>query len=169
MSKPKRNDISIGKDKWITFVELDGQQTNAIELDEKKREQLLREIGALYNRDRAALPLVAGVPLFGTMIGVLDRRSGEEPVVGVIRSTVLIAPDGTVAHHWATVKAAGHAEQVRSKLAELQGGAPAVPAKAAKAPKAVKAAKPAKAAKTAAAKKVAAKSPAKAGAKKTKA
>lgn len=27
---------------------------------------------------------VAGVPLFGTMIGVLDRRSGEEPVVGVI-------------------------------------------------------------------------------------
>ena len=34
MSKPKRNDISIGKDKWITFVELDGQQTNAIELDE---------------------------------------------------------------------------------------------------------------------------------------
>ena len=56
-------------------------------------------------------------------------------VEGVIRSTVLIAPDGTVAHHWATVKAAGHAEQVRSKLAELQGGdgaAAAAPAKAAK-------------------------------------
>jgi peroxiredoxin Q/BCP len=49
-------------------------------------------------------------------------------VEGVIRSTVLIAPDGSVAHHWATVKAAGHAEQVRSKLAELQGiGAAAVP------------------------------------------
>lgn len=45
-----------------------------------------------------------------------------KPVVGVIRSTVLIAPDGTVAHHWATVKAAGHAEQVRARLAELQGG-----------------------------------------------
>lgn len=101
-----------------------------------------------------------------------------KPVVGVIRSTVLIAPDGRVAHHWATVKAAGHAEQVRSKLAELQGGAPAVPAKAAKATKAVKAAKAAKpakaakivkAAKPAAAKKVAAKSPAKTGAKKSKA
>lgn len=34
MSKPNRNDISIGKDRWITFVELDGQQTSAVELDE---------------------------------------------------------------------------------------------------------------------------------------
>jgi peroxiredoxin Q/BCP len=46
-------------------------------------------------------------------------------VEGVIRSTVLIAPDGKVAHHWAKVRAAGHAEQVRGVLAELQGGAPA--------------------------------------------
>ena len=45
---------------------------------------------------------------------------GKE-VEGVIRSTVLIAPDGTVAHHWETVKAEGHAEQVRNKLMELQG------------------------------------------------
>ncbi|HZN41519.1 MAG TPA: redoxin domain-containing protein [Planctomycetota bacterium] len=45
---------------------------------------------------------------------------GKE-VEGVIRSTVLIAPDGTVAHHWETVKAEGHAEQVRNKLEELQG------------------------------------------------
>ena len=68
-------------------------------------------------------------------------------VEGVIRSTVLIAPDGTVAHHWATVKAAGHAEQVRSKLAELQGGdgaAAAAPAKAAKKAVAKKAAPAAK-------------------------
>ena len=34
MSKPNRNDISIGKDKWITFIELDGGQSSAIELDE---------------------------------------------------------------------------------------------------------------------------------------
>ncbi|MBL8736042.1 MAG: peroxiredoxin [Planctomycetes bacterium] len=54
-------------------------------------------------------------------------------VEGVIRSTVLIAPDGTVAHHWPTVKAAGHAEQVRSKLAELQGQAPQPVTKAPKA------------------------------------
>lgn len=54
-------------------------------------------------------------------------------VEGVIRSTVLIAPDGTVAHHWATVKAAGHAEQVRGKLAELQGQAPQPVTKAPKA------------------------------------
>jgi hypothetical protein len=34
MSKSSRDDISIGEDKWITFIELDGQQTSAIELDE---------------------------------------------------------------------------------------------------------------------------------------
>ena len=34
MSKPNRNDISIGEDKWIRFVELDGRQSSAIELDE---------------------------------------------------------------------------------------------------------------------------------------
>jgi hypothetical protein len=34
MSKPNRNDISIGNDKWITFIELDGRQSSAIALDE---------------------------------------------------------------------------------------------------------------------------------------
>jgi thioredoxin-dependent peroxiredoxin len=38
---------------------------------------------------------------------------------GLIRSTVLIDPEGKVAHHWPKVKAEGHAEQVRQKLAEL--------------------------------------------------
>jgi peroxiredoxin Q/BCP len=42
--------------------------------------------------------------------------------MGVIRSTVLIDPDGVVAHHWPNVKAAGHAEKVREKLSELQAG-----------------------------------------------
>ena len=41
--------------------------------------------------------------------------------VGIIRSTVLIDPEGRVAHHWARVQAAGHAEKVREKLVELQG------------------------------------------------
>jgi peroxiredoxin Q/BCP len=40
--------------------------------------------------------------------------------MGVIRSTVLIDPRGKVAFHWPNVKAAGHAEQVREKLAELR-------------------------------------------------
>ena len=39
---------------------------------------------------------------------------------GVIRSTVLIDPSGKVAHHWSKVKAAGHAEKVRTRLEELQ-------------------------------------------------
>ncbi len=39
---------------------------------------------------------------------------------GVIRSTVLIDPDGKVAHHWRRVKAKGHAESVAKKIAELR-------------------------------------------------
>src|SRR5688572_12787066 len=42
---------------------------------------------------------------------------------GVIRSTVLIDPEGRIAHHWPKVKAAGHAEEVREKLRELRSGA----------------------------------------------
>jgi len=40
--------------------------------------------------------------------------------VGVIRSTVLVDPDGKVAHHWARVRAAGHAGKVREQLEELR-------------------------------------------------
>ena len=39
--------------------------------------------------------------------------------VGVKRSTVIIDPKGNVAHHWRAVKAAGHADNVREKLAQL--------------------------------------------------
>ncbi|MEE4376163.1 MAG: thioredoxin-dependent thiol peroxidase [Candidatus Competibacteraceae bacterium] len=41
---------------------------------------------------------------------------------GVIRSTVIIDPQGQLAHRWKRVKAAGHADQVRKKLTELQAG-----------------------------------------------
>ncbi|MEJ2190247.1 MAG: peroxiredoxin, partial [Acidobacteriota bacterium] len=36
--------------------------------------------------------------------------------VGVIRSTVLIDPEGRIVHHWKRVKAKGHAEKVRERL-----------------------------------------------------
>lgn len=58
---------------------------------------------------------------------VMDRYGawGEKNMYGkisqgVLRSTVLINPEGKVAHHWKNVKAVGHAEQVREKLEELQ-------------------------------------------------
>lgn len=44
---------------------------------------------------------------------------GKE-TVGVIRSTVLIDPAGKVAHHWKSVKAAGHAAKVKEKLEQLR-------------------------------------------------
>lgn len=40
---------------------------------------------------------------------------------GVIRSTVLVDPQGRVAWHWPKVSPAGHAHEVLAKLAELQG------------------------------------------------
>jgi thioredoxin-dependent peroxiredoxin len=42
---------------------------------------------------------------------------------GVLRTTVLIDPQGQIAHYWPKVKAAGHAEVVAEKLAELQKAA----------------------------------------------
>ena len=45
--------------------------------------------------------------------------------VGVIRSTVLIDPDGKVVHHWKKVRAAGHAGHVAARLEALRGVADA--------------------------------------------
>jgi peroxiredoxin Q/BCP len=42
--------------------------------------------------------------------------------MGVIRSTVIIDPDGKVAHHWRRVKSKGHADSVAKRLTELQAG-----------------------------------------------
>jgi peroxiredoxin Q/BCP len=49
-----------------------------------------------------------------------EKTSYGRTTMGVIRSTVLIDPKGVVAYHWPNVKAAGHAEKVREKLAELR-------------------------------------------------
>ncbi len=48
-----------------------------------------------------------------------EKNNYGKKTMGVIRSTVLIDPSGHVAYQWPSVKAAGHAEQVRAKLAEL--------------------------------------------------
>jgi len=48
----------------------------------------------------------------------VKKMYGKE-TMGVIRSTVLIDPKGKIAHVWANVRAAGHAEKVREKLSEL--------------------------------------------------
>ncbi|MBN1343057.1 MAG: peroxiredoxin [Phycisphaerae bacterium] len=51
-----------------------------------------------------------------------EKTMYGKKVTGVIRSTVVIAPDGKIAWHWPKVKAAGHAEQAREKLVALRGG-----------------------------------------------
>ena len=42
--------------------------------------------------------------------------------VGVIRSTVIVDPEGLVPHRWKRVTSKGHAEKVRERLAQLQAG-----------------------------------------------
>jgi peroxiredoxin Q/BCP len=46
--------------------------------------------------------------------------------VGVIRSTLIIEPDGMIAHRWKRVKAKGHAAKVQERLEQLQGVTPKV-------------------------------------------
>jgi len=41
--------------------------------------------------------------------------------MGIIRSTVIIDPDGKIAHRWKRVKSKGHALKVNEKLLELMG------------------------------------------------
>jgi len=77
-------------------------------------------MGLLVDADNAVMKAYGA---FGTKM-----MYGKE-VEGIIRSTVLIGPDGKVAQHWPKVKAEGHAAEVRSALAELRGGA--APSKAA--------------------------------------
>ena len=49
-----------------------------------------------------------------------EKKMYGKTVIGVIRSTVIIDPEGKIAWHWKSVRAAGHAEKVREKLEELQ-------------------------------------------------
>lgn len=50
-----------------------------------------------------------------------EKRMYGKTFLGIVRSTVLIDPDGKVAHVWPKVKAKGHAVEVKVRLAELQG------------------------------------------------
>jgi thioredoxin-dependent peroxiredoxin len=52
-----------------------------------------------------------------------DKVLYGKKTIGVIRSTVIIGPNGKVAYHWATVKSAGHADAVRERLKELRSAA----------------------------------------------
>ncbi len=39
----------------------------------------------------------------------------------LVRSTLIINPEGVVVHHWPSVSPRGHADMIRTKLEELQG------------------------------------------------
>lgn len=49
-----------------------------------------------------------------------EKKLYGKTTVGVIRSTVLIDDTGVVAHHWRSVRTAGHAGKVRERLAALR-------------------------------------------------
>ena len=49
-----------------------------------------------------------------------EKNMYGKKVLGVVRSTFLIAPDGRLAHEWRAVKVPGHAEAVLETLKALQ-------------------------------------------------
>ena len=49
----------------------------------------------------------------------LKKFMGRE-YMGVVRSTFLIAPDGTLAYKWEKVRVKGHVAEVKAKLEELR-------------------------------------------------
>jgi len=52
-----------------------------------------------------------------------EKNLYGKTVVGIIRSTVIIDPEGKVAYHYPKVRSAGHAEAVREQLATLRDAA----------------------------------------------
>jgi len=50
----------------------------------------------------------------------LKKFMGRE-YMGVVRSTFLIAPNGTLAYKWEKVRVKNHVQEVKEKLIELQG------------------------------------------------
>ena len=51
-----------------------------------------------------------------------EKRMYGKTYEGVLRSTVIIDPEGTIVHRWDKVKAPGHAALVHAKLNELIAG-----------------------------------------------
>ena len=49
----------------------------------------------------------------------LKKNYGKE-YMGVVRSTYIIAPDGTLAYKWEKVRVKGHVDEVKEKLKALQ-------------------------------------------------
>jgi len=49
-----------------------------------------------------------------------EKNMYGKKTLGVKRSTVIIDPQGKIAHHWKSVKAKGHAEKVRERIAVLR-------------------------------------------------
>lgn len=54
----------------------------------------------------------------------VESSFGEKQYERVIRTTMILDPQGIIRHHWPEVIPKGHAERVGRKLAELQAKAP---------------------------------------------
>jgi thioredoxin-dependent peroxiredoxin len=69
------------------------------------------KVGLLSDPDRAVLKKYGA---WG------EKNLYGKVTMGVLRSTVIIDPEGKVAHHWPKVKSEGHAAAVKEKLQELR-------------------------------------------------
>lgn len=89
-----------------------GVSPDSVESHQKFIEEYNLKIDLLSDPDKKVLEKYGA---FG------EKKMYGKVTKGVIRSTFLIDPKGKIAHEWRNVRAAGHAEKVKERLAELAG------------------------------------------------
>ncbi len=77
---------------------------------------------AFQAKHRLTIPLLTDKDkrMMETYGAFKERLLYGRSFLGIVRSTVLLDPQGKVIHHWPKVSAQGHAEQVLTKLKELK-------------------------------------------------
>jgi len=93
-------------------AEIVGVSADSVESHNKFREKHNLSITLLSDPGREAI---------GGYGAWREKLNFGVSALGIVRSTTLIDPEGNVAYKWEKVNAAGHAEEVLSKLKELQG------------------------------------------------
>jgi hypothetical protein len=101
MTKPHPHDISIGKDRWITFIELDGRQAEALDID-SVLEPIQSFLGLLETECVVACCGIDALGLWAQDIA-RARRDCHDPDIGTkvaaVRDQVMQSSSTTLVSH----------------------------------------------------------------------
>lgn len=97
-----------------SYEELQGAGWTVLGISPDKPEKLAK----FRERDALTIPLLSDPDKHVlTAWGAYGEKTlYGKTVTGVIRSTFVVAPDGTIAHAWYNVKATGHVAKIRRDL-----------------------------------------------------